>query len=178
MTTADSDSVSSITFQGFSIKLPSAPSGPGQFATAPTPQVAAQTTVAFNTTVLAQFQWVSVYEAMAETDPLSRTITVTSGVTNTQSETQEFALSIGLTESADFDGIGASLNESFTETTSTTTSISLDTQTSISDTYTVNADTTTQGWQLYQYFVSLGSTGFSVLQQNTNLIISLSYPSS
>jgi hypothetical protein len=177
-------STSTVTVQGFTINAPAPPTvdanGNAVFTTSPTTLqiVATSEILPQQTVVVAQFQWVSVYQGQAEENPLSQTVTNTTGVTTSDSETSEFAVSLGLEESAEPDGIGVKLNETFTATYSSTTSISLDTESSVANTFTVNANTTGQVWQLWQVFLSLPVLPQTpqTLSQQLNYFLSLSYP--
>jgi len=178
------DENNQVNYQGFLITPPASPSGPGQFVTSPTPiQTVVQTSIQTSpgsredpptyVTVQAQFYWYCVYQAEAQANPDSQSVSVTTGVTSSDSTTLQFASSIGAEISEGFGPISAKLNASFTQTTGITTTISLNSSTTTQNNYSVGAETTGQNWQLYQVFnipnvVSLAS--------QENCFLSLSYP--
>ena len=179
-----------VTVQGFTLDAPPSPTGQGGFITSPTSvQTVAKTQIEVQpgndqpplssehppvfATVIAQFSWTAVYQAEAQSNPASQDVAVTTGVTSSQSQQESFASTIGFETGFDFDGISAKLNASFTETTGTETSISLENSTTTTNHYQVNAETTGQFWQLIQVFTAdSGAT----LTQPLNFFLSLSFP--
>jgi hypothetical protein len=175
---------SPIVVQGFDITPPASPPAQGQFITSPTPlQAVAKTTIQTGPAqgenppptvpVAAQFQWVTVYQAQTQRDPAKQSVSVTTGVTSSESQTQQFAVSIGMEEGASFGPISAKLNESFTATMGTTTTISMSSSTTVQNEFSVEPETTGQFWQLWQVFTT--GTGASLAQQ-LNVFLSLTYP--
>lgn len=192
--------MATISLQGFTINLPAAPTYQGPVSSPTSVQTVASTLVDVSsdaavatgasstgiaaspggaTTVLVQFQWVCLQSVTNTTaTENSGTTSVTSGVTSTDTETEEFATSIGMSATASYGAIAAEINASFTQTQSMSTSVALETATTASTTYNVNANSTAQIWQLYQYLVSqqngvAGATPQTITQQ-LNYFVTLS----
>lgn len=180
-----------VTVQGFSIDPPPSPTGQGGFITSPTPiQTVAKTTVQVPYTcypagkiaetcykgvvVTASFQWQSVYNAETQKTPISQEVTYTTGVTTTNTETESFAATIGVSVTAGYGPISASLSASFTETTQQQHSVAFTEQNSIANTFgPVPPNTTAQYWQLVEIFEA--DNGDSIAQ-NLNYFLALTYP--
>jgi hypothetical protein len=105
-------------------------------------------------------------------NPVSQSVSFTTGVESSDSETQEFAVTIGLEVSADFEVMSTKLSTSFTASTSTTHTITLSSSQTVTNTFTVNPNTTGQVWQLVQIFSAAGVS----ITQPLNFFLSLSYP--
>ena len=175
-----------VTYQGFTIDAPPSPSGQGQFVNTPypsSPEVVAKTSIEISagngeqkpvyTTVTAQFYWNEIYSVETQNGSASHTVSYTYGVQSSTSETETFAVSIGLEESATFAGIGEKLSASFTASTGITNTITLDQSTTTSDTFNFDANTTAQVWQLIQVFEDSG--GDSLTQSLVEYLL-LTYP--
>jgi len=182
-----------VTIQGFQISPPDSPTGQGGFISSPTPMQPVskisiqvpytcypggkvQETCYNNVTVTAQFYWQSVYNAETQNTPISQEVAYTTGVTNSESETESFSVDIGLSATAGYGPISATLSADFTKSTEKTHVITLSQDTTITNMFgPVPPNTTAQYWQLVQVF-QLGN-GVSI-SQNLNYFLALTYSSS
>jgi len=180
-----------VTVQGFSVDPPPSPASQGGFITSPTPlQTVGKTTVqvpftcfpggkvaetCFNEVpITASFQWIAVYNAETQNTPISQQVQYTTGVTTTDTESEQFAATIGVSVTAGYGPVSASLSASFTETTQQQHSIAFTQETAITNTFgPVPANTTAQYWQLTQVFQA--DNGDS-LSQNLNFFVALTFP--
>ena len=166
------------TVQGFTVPNPGPPTGAGVYASSPSSLWTAGESTVFvlpnnpeggYTEILVQFQWSAVYSVQATDAEDSGSVAVSTGVTNTDTETQEFATSIGVSASADIEGIGASVNESFTKTDSSSVSVATDSSETTTENYTVAAGNTAQLWQLVEILTSTVASVPSGVTSITNV---------
>ena len=168
--------LSTIEYQGYTIKAPPGPSEQGDLAPHPTPlQVVSQVDqnlvytpppeeqilqrlkgdVPINQlvpgTVTFQCYWDTIFNAIAQDTQVSKSVSYTTGVTTTDSETTTFGLSLGV-EGGGLDGIKAALGASFSE--SETHSVALSQSRTVTETYTAMPGTTVQVWQLHSEYIA------------------------
>jgi hypothetical protein len=195
--------LSTIEYQGYTIKAPEGPSEQGSFTQHPTPmQVVSQVDQqlvyteppTFENvmgqkpanelvpgTVTFQCYWDTVCNVVAQDTQVNKSVTYTTGVTTTKSDTTTFGLTFGV-EGGVLDGIKAALGISFSE--SETHSVSLSESRSVTQSYTALPGTTLQVWQLHAQYVAEfdkdGKTYRYVLSNagtdEEGLILALTFP--
>ena len=195
--------LSSIEYQGYTITAPAGPSEQGTLTTHPTPmQVVSQVdqqlvfweqpsldTVTGESpanelvpaTVTFQCYWDTIYNAVAQDTQVTESVTYTSGVTTTESDTKTFGLTLGV-EAGALEGIKAALGASFS--VSETHSVALSASRSVTQSYTALPGTTLQVWQLHAEYVSEfekdGQKHRSVLSnagsEGDGLVLALTFP--
>lgn len=165
--------IESIEYQGYTLTAPAGPSDQGVLTPHPTPvQIVSQVDqqlvftepvtldVALGKspanelvsgTVTFQCYWDTIYNAVAQDTQISESVTYTTGVTTTDSDTTTFAMTFGV-EGNLFEGIKAALSATFTQ--SETHSVAISKSRSITQSYTALPGTTLQVWQLHAEYVA------------------------
>lgn len=96
------------------------------------------------------------------------------GVTTSDSETKTFGAKVGISVTAGFGPVSATMSAEFSASQSNTHSIAFTQEKTVSNTFEVPADTYTQVWQL-SMFIQAGDNG-PILEQATQAYQQLSYP--
>ena len=167
--------LTTIEYQGYTIKTPEAPSEPGDFKTSPTkvqiidqvdqtfywrapnaeakefltgtvePEVSVEGTVTF------QCYWESIDSVVLQNTQEQESTSYITGITTSDSDTKTFGMAFGV-EADILPGIGASLSASFSQ--SETHTVSLAASRSESKSFTGLPGTTLQVWQLHAQYVA------------------------
>jgi hypothetical protein len=159
---------STIEYQGYTIKAPPSPSDQGGFTASPTDmQVISQVDNTFAVdsgddvvlvpgTLTFQCRWVCVLSVMAQQAAETQSVSITTGVTTTDSDTKTFAQNMGI--SGEVGGgeipgkLGATLSASFSQ--SQTHSVMLSVARTFTQTYSAQPGTTLQVWQLHSEYIA------------------------
>jgi hypothetical protein len=174
--------LTTIEYQGYTIKAPAGPSEQGNFTPHPTPtQVVQRVDVpfllyweppSFDTlvgnspanelipgTVTFQCYWDTIANVVAQQAQATKSVEYAAGITTTDSDTKKFSVALGL-ESATLEGLKATLSATFS--TEETHSVALSESRTIKESYTAMPGTTLQVWQLHaEYIVEFEKDGKS-----------------
>jgi hypothetical protein len=166
--------LSSIEYQGYTIKAPKGPSGQGEFTSNPTEvQIISQVDQmlvftdppTFDSvmsgrgadnelvpgTVTFRCWWKQLWSTVAQDSDVQMAVNYTVGVTTTDSDTTTFGMTFGV-EGAGLAGLSAALSASFSQ--STTHSVALAESRSVTQSFTAKPGTTLQVWQLHSEYIA------------------------
>jgi hypothetical protein len=165
--------LTTIEYQGYTIKAPEGPPEQGAFTPHPTPmQVVSQVDqqlvynepLSYETvmgekpanelvpgTVTFQCYWDTIANVVAQDAQANKSVQYTTGITTTDSETKKFSLMFGL-DSAILEGLKATLSATFS--TEETHSVSLTESRTTTESYTALPGTTLQVWQLHAQYIA------------------------
>lgn len=167
--------LSSIAYQGYTITAPEAPSEAGSFTPHPTPlQVVTQVDNTFvwtpphaadieavtgeaqpnelvEGTLAFQCYWDSIFNVVAQDTQVQQSVTYTTGVTTSDSDTKTFGLALGV-EADIIPGVAASLSATFSK--AETHTVTLSESRSVTQSFTALPGTTLQVWQLHAQYIA------------------------
>jgi hypothetical protein len=165
--------LTSIEYQGYTITAPAGPSDQGSFTSNPTPvQIVSQVDqqlvytepltydVAMRQapaneliwgTVTFQCYWDTIFNAVAQDTEVNESVTYTTGVTTSDSDTKAFGMTFGV-EGDLLPGIKAALGASFSQ--SETHSVEVSESRAVTWTYKALPGTTVQIWQLHADYIA------------------------
>lgn len=195
--------VTTIQYQGYTIKAPAGPSEQGDFTAHPTPmqfvsrvdeQLLYTEPPSFETvlgekpanelvpgTVTFQCYWDTIANVMAQDTQVTKSVTYTTGITTIDSETTKFSLAFGL-DATLLEGLKATLGATFSK--EETHSVALSETRSVTESYQAMPGTTLQVWQLHaEYIAEFEKDGktyrYSLANAGTaedGLILALTFP--
>ena len=165
--------LTTIEYQGYTIKAPDGPSEQGSFTAHPTPnQIISQVDqqlvytepVSYETvmgekpanelvpgTVTFQCYWDTVANVVAQDAEANKSVQYTTGITTTDSETQKFSFTFGLDVPV-LEVLKATLSTAFSS--EETHSVSLTATRTVTESYKAVAGTTLQVWQLHAEYIA------------------------
>jgi hypothetical protein len=166
--------ISTIEYQGYTIKAPLSPLDQGGFTVSPTDmQVVSQVDNTFVVdgdsgdenvlvfgTLTFQCRWVCIFSVMAQQAVETQSISITSGVTTTDSDTKTMALGLGISGEAPGEiltKVGVTLSASFSQ--SETHSVALSAARTFTQAFSAQPGTTLQVWQLHSEYIAEYSHG-------------------
>lgn len=194
--------LATIDFQGYRIDAPPGPPEQGSLASHPTAvQVVSQVDQQLvywapdqyvaavegrpanelvSGTVTFQCYWDTIFNAVAQDTQVTQSVTYTSGIVTTDTDTRTFGMSLGVEGAVD--GIKAALGASFS--VSEAHSVALSESRSVTQSFTALPGTTLQVWQLYaQYITEFEKDGQAYRAVLTNagavedgLVVALTFP--
>jgi hypothetical protein len=165
--------LTTIEYQGYTIKAPDGPSEQGSFTAHPTPtQIVSQVDqqlvytepVSYETvmgqkpanelvpgTVTFQCYWDTIANVVAQDAQANKSVQYTTGITTTDSETKKFSMTFGL-DGPVLEVLKATLSATFSS--EETHSVSLTETRSVTESYTTLPGTTLQVWQLHAEYIA------------------------